>query len=102
MNTHADTPNNAPTQEDTMTPKVKITVIDNAPMSAIHRCDRCGGQAYVEVLIDENKSALLFCAHHAREHEEALFSTPGAVIFDHRPYLLAQEGRQRDAASAAK
>lgn len=102
MTVHADNPNNAPTQEDTMTPEVKINVIDNAPMSTIHRCDRCGGQAYVEVLVNENKSALLFCAHHARQHESVLFLIPGAVIFDHRPYLLAQEGRQRDAASAAK
>lgn len=56
-------------------------------LSAQDRCDRCGAQAYMEVEIahfggepvsdDEfvkpNGSArLLFCAHHAREHGEAL------------------------------
>jgi len=34
-------------------------------------CDRCGAQAYVRVLL-ANSGELLFCAHHGRQHAEAL------------------------------
>ena len=34
-------------------------------------CDRCGAQAYVRVLLP-GSGELLFCAHHSREHAEAL------------------------------
>lgn len=40
------------------------------PMTALDRCDSCGAQAYVRVVL--NGSELLFCAHHARKHEEKL------------------------------
>ena len=35
------------------------------------RCDRCGAQAYVRVLLP-SRLELLFCAHHNREHARAL------------------------------
>lgn len=38
--------------------------------TALDRCDRCGAQAYLRVWLE--KSELLFCAHHAREHHAAL------------------------------
>jgi hypothetical protein len=41
------------------------------PMNALHRCDRCGAQAYVRVLLP-GRQDLLFCAHHYRQHEPAL------------------------------
>ena len=41
------------------------------PMNALHRCDRCGAQAYVRVLLP-SRLELLFCAHHNREHARAL------------------------------
>jgi len=41
------------------------------PMNAVHRCDRCGAQAYVRVLLGSRKE-LLFCAHHYRQHAHAL------------------------------
>ncbi len=41
-----------------------------APMTAQDRCDRCGAQAYVRVELPVGE--LLFCAHHARKHAEAL------------------------------
>ncbi len=41
------------------------------PMGAVHRCDRCGAQAYVRVLLPSRR-ALLFCAHHYRQHAPAL------------------------------
>lgn len=40
-------------------------------LSATDRCDRCGAQAYVRVELSTG-SELLFCAHHAREHEDKL------------------------------
>ncbi|GAA1792085.1 MULTISPECIES: DUF7455 domain-containing protein [Leucobacter] len=40
------------------------------PLDALDRCDSCGAQAYVRAML--NGSELLFCAHHARKHEEKL------------------------------
>jgi len=41
------------------------------PLSALDLCDRCGAQAYVRVVLP-GSGQLLFCAHHARQHSEAL------------------------------
>ncbi|MEE6281166.1 DUF7455 domain-containing protein [Georgenia sunbinii] len=41
-----------------------------APLTALDRCDRCGAQAYVRVALPVGE--LLFCAHHARKHADAL------------------------------
>jgi hypothetical protein len=35
------------------------------------RCDRCGAQAYVRVMLPGRRE-LLFCAHHNRQHASAL------------------------------
>jgi hypothetical protein len=40
-------------------------------LTASDRCDRCGAQAYVRVILASG-AELLFCAHHAREHESRL------------------------------
>lgn len=40
-------------------------------LNATDRCDRCGAQAYVRAELS-NGGELLFCAHHARAHEEKL------------------------------
>jgi hypothetical protein len=40
-------------------------------LTARDRCDRCGAQAYVRVLLP-NGLELLFCAHHNRQHSSAL------------------------------
>jgi len=40
-------------------------------LSAADRCDRCGAQAYLRVELVSG-GELLFCAHHAREHSDAL------------------------------
>ena len=42
-----------------------------ARLTAMDRCDRCGAQAYVRVLLPSGLE-LLFCAHHNREHARAL------------------------------
>ena len=41
-----------------------------APLTAQDRCDRCGARAYVRVALPVGE--LLFCAHHARKHADAL------------------------------
>lgn len=42
-----------------------------AALNAADRCDRCGAQAYVRAELT-NGGELLFCAHHARAHEDKL------------------------------
>ena len=38
-------------------------------LTAADRCDRCGAQAYVRVVLPVGE--LLFCGHHARAHADA-------------------------------
>ena len=40
-------------------------------LTAVDRCDRCGAQAYVRVLLPGSLE-LLFCAHHNRQYSSAL------------------------------
>ena len=39
-------------------------------LSALDRCDSCGAQAYIRVVV--NNGELLFCAHHGKKHQEKL------------------------------
>ena len=48
------------------------------PLTAADRCDRCGAQAYVRVVLPSGAD-LLFCAHHGREHSEALAKAKAEV-----------------------
>ncbi|MGN6721767.1 MAG: DUF7455 domain-containing protein [Marmoricola sp.] len=47
------------------------TAPSTSELSATDRCDRCGAQAYLRVLLQAG-GELLFCAHHAREHGDKL------------------------------
>jgi hypothetical protein len=40
-------------------------------LTSMDRCDRCGAQAYVRVLLP-SRLELLFCTHHNRKHARAL------------------------------
>jgi hypothetical protein len=71
----------------------EVITYDNTGMDAVHRCDRCGAQAFVEVALNTG-GTLLFCAHHADEHEDKIMALD-AVVADHRPFLTAA---QEDAA----
>ena len=42
-----------------------------APLTAADRCDRCGAQAYIRVVLAAG-GELLFCGHHGRRYEERL------------------------------
>ena len=49
------------------------TVTPPAPsptLTAADRCDRCGAQAYVRVVLASGD--LLFCGHHAKAYEDKL------------------------------
>ncbi|PZS01937.1 MAG: hypothetical protein DLM56_13520 [Pseudonocardiales bacterium] len=48
------------------------TATPTAPVSSTgERCDRCGAQAQVRVILPGGGD-LVFCAHHARAHEARL------------------------------
>ena len=55
-------------------------------LSAHDRCDRCGSQAYVSVILNEGQ--LLFCAHHGNKHREKL-SGMGVTWHDESHRLTA-------------
>ncbi|MDE2591533.1 MAG: hypothetical protein KGL41_01590 [Actinomycetales bacterium] len=47
------------------------TLVEEAPaLTTADRCDSCGAQAYVRVLLESGE--LLFCRHHANENRERL------------------------------
>ena len=48
-----------------------ISTLSPNPLTASDRCDRCGAQAYVRVILSSG-GELLFCGHHARKHLSAL------------------------------
>jgi hypothetical protein len=55
---------------------VNATATDTAPtptLTAADRCDRCGAQARVRVVLATGD--LLFCAHHAKAYEDKLRET---------------------------
>ena len=58
-------------------------------MTALDRCDACGAQAYVRVQLETGE--LLFCAHHARKHADALQKV-ATDIHDETARLHAEEG----------
>lgn len=47
------------------------TTVAPSPLTSSDRCDRCGAQAYLRVILASG-SELLFCAHHGREHQDKL------------------------------
>lgn len=51
--------------------EVTTTVIDERQLDATDRCDRCGAQAYLRVILASG-GELLFCAHHGKAHQDKL------------------------------
>ena len=45
-----------------------MTTAVASQLKASDRCDRCGAQAYVRAIL-AGGGELLFCGHHARQHE---------------------------------
>ena len=54
------------------------TLSDRPRLTASDRCDRCGAQAYVRVVL-AGGGELLFCNHHYSEHEANLAKVAVAV-----------------------
>jgi len=54
-----------------MTGAMAAPIAATKPLSGHDLCDRCGAQAYVRVVLP-GAGELLFCAHHGRQHAEAL------------------------------
>jgi len=48
------------------------TAIASRELDTMDRCDRCGAQAYVRVVLESSGGELLFCGHHARAVETSL------------------------------
>ena len=61
----------------------------SATLTAADRCDRCGAQAYVRVVLGAGE--LLFCAHHARAHADK-FAEVASEIHDETDRLFAEHG----------
>lgn len=66
-----------------------VTTLTTTPLTAVDRCDRCGAQAYVRVVLPVGE--LLFCGHHAREHAPA-YTDVATSIQDERDRLLEEHG----------
>lgn len=64
-------------------------------LTAADRCDGCGAQAYVRVLLPAGE--LLFCAHHARKHADALGQV-ATHIHDESDRLLEDKAAAPDLA----
>lgn len=59
-------------------------------LTAAHRCDRCGAQAYVRAQLPQGLE-LHFCAHHGRTHLDKLRDLEGVAITDESQRLHDQE-----------
>ena len=58
-------------------PTVTTTLANH--LTAADRCDRCGAQAYVRVVLSSG-GELLFCAHHGRAHDARLRELAADII----------------------
>jgi hypothetical protein len=63
------------------------------PLNATDLCDRCGAQAYIRVVLP-GSGQLLFCAHHGRQHSDALAKV-AAEIHDETDRLTRSETEGR-------
>ncbi|WP_425956893.1 DUF7455 domain-containing protein [Xylanimonas sp. McL0601] len=66
-----------------------MTTLTTEPLTVADRCDRCGAQAYVRVVLPVGE--LLFCGHHAREHAPA-YSDVASYVQDETDRLMAEHG----------
>lgn len=60
--------------------------VDDTPLTAQDRCDRCGAQAYVRAQLPSGDE-LLFCGHHGNAHRPSLL-VAGAALHDETDRLL--------------
>lgn len=63
-----------------MTPTLSPTAM-HEPLTAFDRCDRCGAQALVRVLLSTGGD-LVFCGHHARAYDAKLRDLGVQIVND--------------------
>ncbi|GAB3286301.1 hypothetical protein GCM10027449_32890 [Sinomonas notoginsengisoli] len=63
-------------------------------LTAVDRCDRCGAQAYVRVVLEASGGALQFCGHHARAVEPTL--RPLAAVWHDETSRLTEKAALAD------
>ncbi|BDZ43348.1 hypothetical protein GCM10025865_26470 [Paraoerskovia sediminicola] len=73
-----------------------MTATTTEPLTALDRCDRCGAQAYVRVVLEHGE--LLFCGHHGRAHAAA-YEDMATHVQDETDKLLAEHGSSTTAAA---
>lgn len=73
----------ATTAEATATPASQAD--QRRPLTTADRCDLCGAQAFVRVVLASGE--LLFCGHHARAHADAL-TAQALFIQDETEHIL--------------
>lgn len=66
------------------------TLTTSGPLTAADRCDRCGAQAYVQVVLTSG-GELLFCGHHAKAHIDKV--RPLAAEIHDFTHVLDEENR---------
>lgn len=67
----------------TVTPDTQTAHVikpENPMLTAAHRCDGCGAQAWVQVFLRDSGSELLFCNHHYQKHETALQKVASEIL----------------------
>jgi hypothetical protein len=63
----------------------EVQPVTTTTFTPAERCDRCGAQAHASAALPSGR--LLFCAHHYREHWEALLLADADIIHDLGPEL---------------
>lgn len=61
-------------------------------MKVADRCDKCGAQAYVEVVSQSTGFTLMFCGHDYKSAELVLMSQGFKILEDDREKLLERPG----------
>ena len=56
-------------------------LLTDTTLTATDRCDRCGAGARVRAVL-ESGGELLFCQHHANEHEDRLRLMNATIVAD--------------------
>ena len=78
-----------------MTAVLTPDLLPDEALNALDRCDRCGAQAYLRVILASG-GELLFCAHHGKKYEENLRSI-AAQIHDETDKLVETTAKPTDA-----
>ncbi len=55
--------------------------LTNSPLTAADRCDRCSAAAQVRATLPSG-GELLFCRHHANQHEDRLRELEAVIVMD--------------------